>query len=295
VLVSERIGQLFIEGHQGRDRLEYTEYGDGPHWVVLLHGQLMPRRMHQPLARALAAEGLHVVTLDLLGHGRSDRPADPLVYSMSAFAEQVVALLDHLGADQAVVGGTSLGANVSLEVATLDPARVRGLIVEMPVLDNALEAGIVAFAPLLLAARFLPFTVTAVRRVTRPVPRGLVPFWAGIALDTLDQRPAPLAAVVHGLFFGRIAPSSRQRRAIAAPALVVGHPADPIHPAADAAMLAREMPAATFLRARSILEWRVRPERLDRAATEFARACWDGPQPVHSAPPVPTPDRLDGA
>ena len=55
-------------------------------WVVLLHGQLMPRRMHQPLARALASEGLHVVTLDLLGHGRSDRPADPLVYSMTAFA-----------------------------------------------------------------------------------------------------------------------------------------------------------------------------------------------------------------
>ena len=53
-----------------------------------------------------------MVTLDLLGHGRSDRPADPLVYSMSAFADQVVALLDHLGAEQAVVGGLSLGANV---------------------------------------------------------------------------------------------------------------------------------------------------------------------------------------
>jgi len=250
---------------------------------VLLHGQLMPRRMHQPLARSLAAEGLHVVTLDLLGHGRSDRPADPLVYSISAFAEQVVALLDHLGADQAVVGGTSLGANVSLEVAVLDPSRVRGLLIEMPVLDNALEAGILAFAPLLFAARFLPLSVSAVRRLTRPVPRGLVPFWAGIVLDTLDQRPAAMAAVVHGLFFGRIAPSSRQRRAILAPALVVGHPADPIHPAADAAMLAEEMPHARFLQARSILEWRVRPARLDRAPTAFARACWDSPQSVQTA------------
>ena len=78
MLVSERIGQFFVDTEQGRDRLEYTEYGAGDSWVVLLHGQLMPRRMHQPLARALAAEGLHVVTLDLLGHGRSDRPADPL-------------------------------------------------------------------------------------------------------------------------------------------------------------------------------------------------------------------------
>ncbi len=154
------------------------------------------------------------MTLDLLGHGRSDQPADPLVYSMTAFAEQVVALLDHLGAEQAVIGGTSLGANVSLETAVLAPERVAGLLLEMPVLDNALEAGIVAFAPLLFAARFVPLTVSAVRWVTRPVPRGLVPFWVGIGLDTCNQQAAPMAAVVHGIFFGRVAPSSSQRRAI---------------------------------------------------------------------------------
>lgn len=278
MLVSERIGQFFLESEAGRDRLEYTEYGSGDAWVVLLHGQLMPRRMHQPLARALAAEGLHVVTLDLLGHGRSDRPADPLVYSMTAFAEQVVALLDHLGAPQAVVGGTSLGANVSLEVAAMAPERVRGLVVEMPVLDNAVEAGILAFAPLLFAARFLPFTVNGVRLLTRPVPRGVVPFWAGIVLDTLDQRADSVAAVVHGMFFGRVAPSSKQRKAIAAPALVVGHPADPIHPAADAAMLAAELPRATFVQAHSILEWRFRPDRLNREAVDFCLQAWRTPR-----------------
>ncbi len=277
MLVSERIGQFFLESEDGRDRLEYTEYGAGDSWVVLLHGQLMPRRMQQPLARALAAQGLHVVTLDLLGHGRSDRPADPLVYSMTAFAEQVVALLDHLGAEQAVIGGTSLGANVSLEVADIAPERVRGLVIEMPVLDNAVEAGILAFAPLMFAARFLPFTVTGLRLVTRPIPRGIVPFWTGIVLDTLDQRPASMGAVVHGLFFGRVAPSSKRRRGITAPALVVGHPADPIHPAADAAMLAGEMPNATFVKAKSILEWRFSPDRLNGIAAEFALKCWADP------------------
>jgi pimeloyl-ACP methyl ester carboxylesterase len=274
MLVSERIGQFFLETEDGRDRLEYTEYGAGDSWVVLIHGQLMPRRMQQPLARALAAEGLHVVALDLLGHGRSDRPADPLVYSMTSFAEQVVALLDHLGAEQAVIGGTSLGANVSLEVADIAPERVRGLIAEMPVLDNALEAGILAFAPLMFAARFLPFTINGVRMVTRPIPRGIVPFWTGIFLDTLDQRADSMAAVVHGLFFGRVAPSSKRRRAITAPALVVGHPADPIHPAADAAMLAEELPNATFIKAKNILEWRIAPDRLNRLAAGFALRCW---------------------
>jgi pimeloyl-ACP methyl ester carboxylesterase len=272
-LVSERIGQFFCDGH----RLEYTEYGTGERWVVLIHGQLMPRRMHQPLARALAGGGAHVVTVDLLGHGRSDRPEDPLLYSMTAFAEQVVALLDELGATQAVVGGTSLGANVSLEVATIAPDRVRGLITEMPVLDNALEAGVLAFAPLLFVSRFLPGAVTALRWSAHAVPRGVVPFWAGVALDTLSQRPGAMAAAIHGIFFGRVAPSSKQRRAIEVPALVIGHERDPIHPAADAAMLAEELPRAEFVQARSILEWRVRPERLDSLAAAFVDRCWQEP------------------
>ncbi len=269
-LVSERVGQFFVDG----DRLEYTEYGAGDRWVVLIHGQLMPRRMHQPLARAIAGEGFHVVTVDLLGHGRSDRPLDPKGYSMTSFGEQVVALLDHLGADQAVIGGTSLGSNVSLEVADAAPERVRGLLLEMPVLDNALEAGLIAFGPLMFLARFVPVSIMATRRLARLVPRGVVPFWTGIALDTLDQRPAPMAAAIHGIFFGRIAPSSKRRRQIQAPALVVGHPRDPIHPAADAAMLAEEMPHARFVEARSILEWRSRPARLNAAAVDFVSQCW---------------------
>ncbi len=278
MLVSERIGQFFVETDAGRDRLEYTEYGAGDAWVVLLPGELMPRRMQQPLARVLAGEGLHVVTLDPLGHGRSDRPADPHAYSVTAFAEQVVSLLDHLGAAQAVVGGTGLGANVALEVAAIAGGRVRGLILDAPILDNGVEAGILAFGPLLLAARFLPLSVSALRRLTRPVPRGIVPFWAGIVLDTCDQRPAAMAALLHGLFFGRAAPSARERRAITVPALVVGHPGDLMHSVADARMLAEELPRGSFVKARSVVEWRLAPERLDRAAVGLATGCWKTPR-----------------
>src|SRR4051795_9563925 len=181
---------------------------------------------------------------------------------MTAFGEQVVALMDHLGAEQAVVGGTSLGANVSLEVADAAPERVRGLLLEMPVLDNALEAGLIAFGQLMFMARFAPVTINLTSRLARLVPRGVVPFWVGIGLDTLNQKAAPMAAAIHGIFVGRIAPSSKRRRQITAPALVVGHPRDPIHPAADAAMLADEMPHARFVAAHSILEWRARPARL---------------------------------
>jgi pimeloyl-ACP methyl ester carboxylesterase len=277
MLVSERIGQFFVEGDGSRDRLEFTEYGAGDAHVVLLPGPLTPRRMQQPLARALAGEGLHVVTLDLLGQGRSDRPADPHAYALDAWAAQVVALLDHLAIPQAVIGGTSLGANVALEVAVGAPSRVRGLLVEAPVLDHALDATLLTWGSLSLAARGMPLALSAVRRLTRPVPRGVVPFWAGVALDALDQRPAAVAALAHGLLLGRLAPSARLRRTIDRPTLVVGHPADPWHPLADARLLAEEVADATLVQARSALEWRLRPRRLDREAAAFALGCWRTP------------------
>ncbi len=145
----------------------------------------------------------------------------------------------------------------------------------MPVLDNALEAGILTFAPLLFLSRFAPLSITGLRWVTRAVPRGVVPFWTGIVLDTLDQRPAPMAALIHGIFFGRVAPSSRLRKGVRVPALVVGHPRDPVHPAADAAMLAEELVDCTFVEAHGILEWRLRPQRLNALTADFVSRCYD--------------------
>lgn len=270
--VTERVDQFFVDGN----RLEYTEYGSGERWVVLVHGQLMPRTMHEPLARKIAAAGNHVIALDLLGHGRSDKPTDARLFSMTAFAEQVVALLDERGIEKAVIGGTSLGANVSLEVAVLAPDRVQGLLLEMPVLDNAVEAGILAFAPLLFLSRFAPFTVHGLRIAAGIVPRRLLGHWGEVVVDTMSQQPRSMAAVIHGLFFGRVAPPSSLRRSIEAPAIVIGHPRDPVHPAADSAMLAEEMPNSRFVQAESILEWRLRSERLDTEAIEFVEHCFAG-------------------
>lgn len=272
MLVSERIGQLFL---QSGDRLEFTEYGAGERWVVLLHAELLTRRMHQPLARTLAAEGFHVVTLDLLGHGRSDRPTDPLAYSVPAFADQVVALLDHLGAAQALVGGVSLGANVALETVVRAPDRVRGLLLEAPVLDNGFAAGLVCLAPLMVGARVAPLAFSGVRRMARAVPRGIVPFWVGVALDTGNQRADSVAALLHGVLFGRLAPDSSQRRAIDVPALVLGHRGDPARPWSDARMLTDELRHARLVRTRGPWEWRLDPTRLDAEALSFVLDAWD--------------------
>src|SRR6185437_13428345 len=165
-------------------------------------GLLLSRKMQDPLARTLAARGHRVISLDPLGHGESDRPRDMWRYSMPLFGEQVIALLDHLEIEQAVVGGTSLGANITLEAAIRAPERMKGLVVEMPVLDNALLGCALAFTPLLVALTFGAPVMRLLSRATRAIPAGPLPWQADMLLDTVRQDPEPSAAVLQGLFFG---------------------------------------------------------------------------------------------
>jgi pimeloyl-ACP methyl ester carboxylesterase len=262
------------EFHLDGQRLAYTVYGEGSRTTVLLPGLLLSQKMQAPLARELAARGNRVVTLDPLGHGASSRPRDQWRYSISAFAEQTVALLDHLGIDRAVVGGTSLGANISLEVALRAPERLAGMIIEMPVLDNAIAACGAAFTPLLFALRFGEPGMRALARGARAVPRRPLPFLAQIGLDWLSQDPGPSAAVLSGILYGRAAPGHLERSQFQTPALVIGHPRDPVHPFSDAGMLASELPNARLVNARSILELRVRPTRLTNKIAAFVSQCW---------------------
>lgn len=259
--------------HDGQ-RIAYTVYGEGPRVVVLLPGLLLSQRMQEPLAEALATRGSRVVLMDPLGHGASDRPRDMWRYSMTSFGGQVIGLLDHLGIEEAVVGGTSLGANATLEVAAAAPERLRGMLLEMPVLDNGLLGSALSFTPLLVALTFGEPLMRVVRQVARIVPRAPLPLIGEIGVDWLSQDPGPSAAVLQGLFFGRIAPHRDIRRTFTAPSLVIGHPRDPIHPFSDAGMLAEELPNGRLLNADSIVELRTRPERLTGEIADFVDGCW---------------------
>jgi pimeloyl-ACP methyl ester carboxylesterase len=264
----ERNGRFTFEGRS----LAYTDYGEGPRTVVLLHGLLLSRRMHEPLARSLAERGNRVVTLDLLGHGTSDRPLDPACYSMTVFGRQTIALLDHLEIEEAVVLGTSLGANAALEASAFAPERLRGMIIEMPVLDGALLACALAFTPLMVALSFGEPLMRGVQLGARLVPR--LPWVVDFLVDTVRQDPAPGAAVLQGLFFGRIAPHRSERRTLHTEALVIGHRRDPLHPFSDAGTLAEELPNASLLEASSIVELRLAPKRLTDEIAAFIDACW---------------------
>jgi len=275
-------------------RIAYTEYGAGlaaltnngtrgktsrravsaKRPLILVHGLLLSQKMHRPLAEELAARGNRVITVDLLGHGESDRPRDMWRYSMHSFGEQLVALMDHLELEQAVIMGTSLGANASLEVASSAPERLRGMIVEMPVLDNALLASALTFTPILVSLTFGEPIMKLVARGARAVPRRLLPYYANVVLDLIRQDPGPGGALIQGLYFGRIAPHRVERRTFTTPALVLGHRRDPVHPFSDAGMLAEELPNARLIEADSLVELRLKPERLTDEIAAFLDEAW---------------------
>ncbi len=257
--------------YRGR-RIAYREYGAGPRVLVLTHGLLMDGRMYSKIAPAIAARGHRVITVDMLGHGASDQPHEMTAYSMPQFGRDVIALLDHLGLHEAVIGGTSLGANIALEVAVVAPARARALVLEMPVLENALPAAAAAFVPLALALRISHRMMGIVAAITRRIPR--THYLVDLMIDFVRRDPVASLSVLDGLIFGRVAPPIDDRRALTHATLVIGHPSDPIHPFSDADRIARELAYARLVTASSILEWRTRPKRLTDELVAFLDEVW---------------------
>src|ERR671935_1293946 len=104
--------------------LYYEIHGAGRP-IILLHGGLGSGEMFGPVLTLLAAEH-QVVAVDLQGHGRTadiDRPLD-----VRLMADDIAALIDHLGLDRPDVVGYSLGGGVALQTAARHPDRVGKLV-----------------------------------------------------------------------------------------------------------------------------------------------------------------------
>jgi pimeloyl-ACP methyl ester carboxylesterase len=260
-------------------RLVYDVYGssDAP-LIVYMHGLLLDAELNRGIAQALAERGYKVVLLDLLGHGRSDQPTHASEYRIDSYADQVIGLLDHLGVESAVLGGISLGANVSLFAATRYPERTRALVLEMPVLERALPASAVVFLPMIVAAHYGRRVLNLTSRLIGRIPRTRFgPL--NTVLNAASLSPDIMAAVLHGVLVGPVGPTQEQRRAIQAPTLVLAHRNDFVHPFDDAVSLVKHLPNGELVRARSPLELRLRPTRLTAGIVEFL----DGLDPVPGA------------
>jgi 3-oxoadipate enol-lactonase len=114
-------------------RLNYAVYGDGDP-ILFVHGLGSSGRDWQMQVDFFASD-YRVITVDLRGHGDSDKPRGR--YSIAQFANDVAQLLEQTGDAPAHVVGLSLGGMVAMELAVSRPSLVRSLVVvnsgpEMP-------------------------------------------------------------------------------------------------------------------------------------------------------------------
>jgi pimeloyl-ACP methyl ester carboxylesterase len=110
-------------------RLAYSDEGFGP-LVVCVPGLGDLRQEYRYLAPWLVEAGFRVCTLDLRGHGDSStRWAD---LSPRAIGRDILALIRHLGADRAIVIGTSMAAGAAVWAAAEEPDRIAGIVLIGP-------------------------------------------------------------------------------------------------------------------------------------------------------------------
>lgn len=256
-------------------QLAYEVYGEESGVpCVLVHGLLLDSLLNRDLAWRFAALGYRVVLLDLLGHGQSDKPTDPREHRAEFHGEQVLAVMDHLGFDRAVIGGVSLGCMASLQAAARAPERVRALFLEMPVMEWSTTFAAILLTPLILTVDFAKPVFRWFARQLRRVPRPRFDTVASV-MNAMSAEPEVITAVLHGLLVGPVVPPARVRRTFAMPALIIGHGGDKLHELSDAEALAEELPNSRLLTATSIIELRWKPERLWPEIARFLEAVRD--------------------
>jgi pimeloyl-ACP methyl ester carboxylesterase len=114
--------------HRGQ-RIHYTVEGSGP-LVVLQHGILLDGESWRRCGIAgVLAKDFRVACVDSLGHGRSDKPADPALYTQEQRAGDIVAVIDDLGCERAHLIGHSMGGWLAVGAAKYHASRLSSLVV----------------------------------------------------------------------------------------------------------------------------------------------------------------------
>ncbi len=222
--------------------VSYTEDGPADAPVVVLSNSLgATRAMWDPQVPALA-ERYRVVTYDTRGHG--DSPAPPGPYAIDDLVDDLVALLDAVGAPRAHVVGLSLGGMTAMRLAAREPSRVHRLALlctsakpdPQGFLDRAAaarSAGAASLAPTVVS-RWL----TPAYAAEHP---DLVARLEGMIAAADDEGYAACAEVVAGIDL--LADLGR----ITAPTLVIAGAQDPALPPPHQEAIAAGIPGAELL------------------------------------------------
>jgi pimeloyl-ACP methyl ester carboxylesterase len=219
-----------------------VEDGEGQ-VVVMLHGGMASHVASRPLVAPLGAR-YRVVTPDLRGSGKSWY-GGPLSFDL--LADDVAALLDHLGAGRAMVGGVSGGSGIALRFALRHPGRTAGLVLVQPVFAGG-ERGYTAqqketFAQMdAVASRALAEGV----QVLRPLYANLPPPIRDKAFAMVDAFDAASVVTTSRFIASGAQPftADAELRSLSMPVLLV-RGGDPLHPAEVSDLYAASIPGCT--------------------------------------------------
>jgi pimeloyl-ACP methyl ester carboxylesterase len=193
----------------------FDDFGDSHNVVLLVHGHPFNRSMWRPQLAAIQQAGWRVVAPDLRGYGETSVVSGKT--PLDTFAADLAALLDHLGIDDVVIVGLSMGGQIVMEFARQYPERVRGLVLAATfpqpeteegrrnrnaMADRLLHEGMQTYADEVLPRMLAPRSINALPAVAEHVAammRATNPAGAAAALRGRAERPsheATLASLV---------------------------------------------------------------------------------------------------
>ncbi len=229
-------------------RFSYRTAGAGIPFVYQ-HG--LGADVNQPFNLFKPPEGFQLLGFDCRLHGETTSAGNADDISIATFADDMLALLDVLEIEQAIVGGISMGAAVALNFALRFPKRTRGLVLHRPAwLDgpNQRNADIFGFVAKLIKEHDPDAAANELRK-------------SAMYVEVLAESPDCANSLVSQC----VAPRARERisrleritsdapnlhraqwRDINVPVLVLANRQDPIHPFEFGQTLAREIPQAEF-------------------------------------------------
>jgi pimeloyl-ACP methyl ester carboxylesterase len=227
-------------------RFHFRETGQGLPFVFQ-HG--LGGELNQPFGLYRPISGVRMIACDMRGHGETRPLGDLDKLTISALADDLVALLDHLGIKKLILGGISLGAAVTVNVALRFPERVLGLVLTRPAwVDRPLTENVNLYG-----------TIARLLRDLGP-KEGLDHFRSTSVFQTMDREAPDCARSLIGQFeqpraeecVARLerlpgdtpCPERADYRKIGVPTLILGNRHDPIHPLTIAETLAQVIPSA---------------------------------------------------
>jgi|SRR6185369_7096295 len=252
--------------------LYYEDEGAGTP-LLLIHGFPLSSKIWRRQIEGLK-ENFRIIAPDLRGFGRSD--ASPSGYSMDTYADDIAALLDHLGVENAVVCGMSMGGYVLLNLLDRHPGLVRGACFMVTrggaddeagkarrtaLAEEVLKSGVKVTADLFGKILFAPGTVARNPEVAAEV--------AGIMLGMKRE------GLAGGLLSMRDRPDYSDRLAgFDVLSLVIGGEQDQAIPAEESLVLAKRLPKASLclIPEAGHMVMMEQPEAVNRALADFLRS-----------------------